>query len=48
MSLTDNIYRYDAQEKVFETAQDHAYRMAEKEGRYSISGGTLDEEDFDD
>ncbi len=34
--LTDNVYRYDAQEKVFETAQDHAYRMAEKEGRYSI------------
>ena len=34
--LTDNVYHYDPEEKVFETAKDHAERMAEKEGRFSI------------
>lgn len=34
--LTDNVYHFDAQERLFETAKDHADRMMEKEGRYSI------------
>ena len=34
--LTDNVYHYDANERLFETAKDHADRQMEKEGRYSI------------